>query len=139
MKKTQELASRITESENALSEAKEQIKTFEVSTKALTDFIQHQQTALEAEKQQLIAQIQAYEEDPQLENEQKLNQKLAADLTALTDAIASYEKQLGDLEQRHGTELQEALQEAAIQKFELAEARLLAEINEQELISVSTT
>lgn len=133
-KHTIALNSKIKEFEEALSNAKKQLSTLDISTQALTDYIQKQRITAESEKQELIARLQAHEDDPRLENEQKLNEKLNADLKALTNKIATYEKQLNNIEQNHESELQDALQDSAILKFELADLRLMAEIKESELI-----
>lgn len=136
-KTKRELASKVTEFEIELMNTKKQMKSFEISTQALTDFIQNQQTIAEAEKQELLFRIHAFEEDQSLEDEKRLNAKLNVDLATLKDAVASYENQIIALEQNYEKELQDSLKDAAMLKFELADARLEAKEKEQELL-VST-
>jgi len=122
-KAKQELVAKIQEQEAELASAKKQITNLEVSTDALTAFIQNQRAVVEAKKQELAAKIRAYEEDPQLDQERELNKKLTAELESLKINIASQEQELHD-----------ALQEAAMLKFELADARLSADKKEHEIM-----
>lgn len=133
-KSKQELLAKIKEYESDLINVKKQMKTLEVSAEALTVFIQTQRTQAEAEKNELEAKIRAYEEDPQLENARKINEKLFADLEVLKSSIASYETRIQDLEHTHHQELQDALEDAAMLKFELADTRALAEKKEHEVM-----
>lgn len=133
----QELIEKIQGYETELTNAKKQITNLEVSADALTAFIQNQRAVVEAKKQELAAKIRAYEEDPQLENERELNKKLSAELESLKSTLLSYEQQIKDLESHYEKELHDALQDAAMLKFELADARLTAERKEHEIM-VST-
>ncbi|HEV8052793.1 MAG TPA: hypothetical protein VGP47_09875, partial [Parachlamydiaceae bacterium] len=133
-KNKQELIEKINARENELARAKKQMNGLEVASDALTDYIQKQRNLVEAEKKELLAKIQAYEEDTQLENERSNNEKLMIDLVILMDTIATYESHISELEENHNKELQDALQDAALLKFELADKREKAHRTEHELM-----
>lgn len=130
----QELVAKIQNYETELAAAKKQITNLEVSADALTAFIQNQRAVVEAKKQELTAKMRAYEEDPQLDQERELNKKLTAELQSLKESVISYERQIKELEIAHEQELHDALQDAAMLKFELADARLSADRKEHELM-----
>lgn len=132
-----ELTAKIQEFEKELANTKKQMNSLEVSTEALTDFVQSQRNVAEKDKQELVNKILTFEEDTRLENEQKLNQKLMSDLAILKGTITAYETRISVLEQSYEENLQDALQDAAMLKFNLADARQLAAQKEHELM-VST-
>lgn len=138
-KTKQELIARIQEHEDELSNAKKQINNLEVSSDALTALIQNQRAIIEAKKQELAEKIRAHEEDPQLALERQKTQMLTAEVEdlkkALASHLASYESQTKELEIAHEEALHDALQDAAMLKFELADLRLSAQQKEHEIMT----
>jgi chromosome segregation ATPase len=116
-----------------MAEIKKQKDTLEVSSEALTDYIKTQRALVEEEKQGFIAKILAYEEETELER--RNNETLIEELAALKDKLFSLEKLVVHYE--NNEDLQDALLEASMLKFELDDTRLQAEQKEKELI-VST-
>jgi hypothetical protein len=136
-KAKQDLMNLIKEHEKELVSAKEQINNLEVSSNALTSFIQTQRATIEAKKQELATKIRAYEDNNELTEARQANEILAAELEVVRTAVASYENQIKELERAHGQELHDALQDAAMLKFELADLRLSTQQKEHEVM-VST-
>lgn len=129
-----ELSDKINEYEDKLTKAKKQLSSLDISSNALTDYIHNQRIAIEAEKQEFLDRIRAFEEDPLLVHERKINQQLLNELIAIKHAIFLYENQIASLEYTHDNDLHDALQDSAMLKFELAEAKHLYYQKEQELI-----
>jgi hypothetical protein len=129
-----ELLDKIHEYEDNLSKAKKQLSSLEISSNALTDYIHNQRIAIETEKQEFLDRIRKFEEDPSLANERKINKQLLHELIAIKHAIFLYENQIAFLEYTHENDLYDALQDSAMLKFELAEAKDLYHQKERELI-----
>lgn len=128
----QQLLEEIQNLERELLSARKHIRSLETSSDALSAFIQTQRIATEAERRELLAKIQAYEEE--LLAEQELNGNLSEITAAMRNEIATHRQQMLELEQSYDQELQDALQETAMLKFELADAREQSMQNEHALI-----
>lgn len=132
-KSKQELIALIKTSKEELADIKKQKDSLEVSSEALTDYIKTHRAIVEEERTNLLAKIKNYEEEITLER--KNNEELVQEVASLRDSIFTLDKLLAYHES--GEDLQDALLDASMLKFELDDARALTEQKEKEHV-VST-